>query len=67
VSGLGIEEEQAAYTDRQIGPKGIDTTTLASKLATCNTTEDLRKLYTSSPAYKAHAQLFTQRKNEIDG
>jgi phage recombination protein Bet len=67
VSGLGIEEEQAAYTDRQIGPKGIDTCTLQAKLASCTTTEDLRKLYTSSPAYKAHAQLFTQRKNEIDG
>jgi phage recombination protein Bet len=66
VSGLGIEEEQAAYTDTQIGPKGIDTTTLASKLAACTTTEDLRALYVSSPAYKAHAQLFTQRKNDIE-
>ena len=66
VAGLGIEEEQAAYTDTQVGPKGIDTGTLQAKLASCTTTEDLRKLYTSSPAYKAHAQLFTQRKNEIE-
>jgi phage recombination protein Bet len=66
VSGLGIEEEQAAYTDTQIGPKGIDTGALQAKLAACTTTEDLRALYVSSPAYKAHAQLFTQRKNDIE-
>jgi phage recombination protein Bet len=66
VAGLGIEEEQAAYTDTQVGPKGIDTGTLQAKLASCTTTEDLRKLYTSSPAYKSHAQLFTNRKSEIE-
>jgi phage recombination protein Bet len=66
VSGLGIEEEQAAYADTQIGPKGIDVGTLQAKLASCTTTEDLRALYVSSPAYKAHAQLFTNRKSEIE-
>lgn len=72
LSGLHIEEEQAAFEDTtieaaKVNPAaGIDREELAQLIAACETTDDLQKFYRkNAAAHKAFAELFTARKEEI--
>lgn len=72
LSGLHIEEEQAAFEDTTIQAAsvnpaaGIDREELAQLIAACETTDDLQTLYRkNTPAHKVFAELFTARKEEI--
>jgi phage recombination protein Bet len=72
LSGLHIEEEQAAFEDTtieaaKVNPAAsIDREELAQLIAACETTDDLQKLYRkNAAAHKSFAELFTARKEEI--
>jgi len=72
LAGLHIEEEAAAFEDTTISAAeikpaiAIDVEKLKKKIKECGTVQDLALLYGSNPAYKEHAEYFTDRKLEID-
>jgi len=72
LAGLHIEEEAAAFEDATVSAAeikpavAIDPETLAAKIKACETLQDLALLYGSNPAYKEYAELFTDRKLEIN-
>lgn len=70
-AGLHIEEEKAAFEDATIAAAAtrpeltLDIDALKDKIAKCETREELTALYRESSMHSAHAELFTQRNEEI--
>lgn len=72
LTGLSIEEEAAAMEGTTIQAAEttrpeltVDVEDLKDKLSNIFHLEVLSTLYKENPAYKGHAHLFTERKNEI--
>lgn len=71
LSGLHIEEEQAAFEDvtvqaATVNPAAaIDRQELEKRIAACETTAALNLLYRENPAYSLMPEMFTARKVEI--
>lgn len=73
VAGLHIQEESAAIEDVTIQAANtanpgasVDIEDLKDKLSQSFTLEALAVLYRSNPAHKAHADLFSARRSEIE-
>lgn len=71
LSGLHIEEEKAAFEDTtvqaaEVNPaNGVDVEALQADLEMCANLHSLALLYKSNKAYKAYADMFTKRADEI--
>lgn len=72
LSGLHIEEEAAAFEDvtieaAKVNPAAeVDPEKLKERISACETIEALALLYGSNPAYTEFAELFTDRKFELE-
>lgn len=73
LTGLAIEEEHAAFEGTTIMAKettrpelSVDVESLKLRIKECATVNDLTILYGSNPMHSSYAELFTDRKFEIE-
>jgi phage recombination protein Bet len=73
LTGLAIEEEAAAMEGNTIQAQettkpelAVDVEKLKERILKCDTVADLTKLYGSNPLHEKYAELFTDRKYDIN-